>query len=87
MSIQTEVEFLGIKQISEVVATTLAKMREYAQPGMTTWDLDQYGKQLLEEAGAQSAPMQDYDFPGYTCICVNGQVAHGIPNKNRHPNR
>ena len=81
MSIQTEVEFLGIKQVSEVVATALAKMREYAQPGMTTWDLDQYGKQLLEEAGAQSAPMHDYDFPGYTCICVNGQVAHGIPNK------
>lgn len=68
--------------ISEVVATTLKKMREYAQPGMSTFELDEYGGQLLQEYGAKSAPRLTYGFPGWTCISVNHEVAHGIPSKN-----
>jgi len=31
--------------------------------------------------GARSAPKYEYNFPGYTCISVNDEVAHGIPGK------
>lgn len=29
----------------------------------------------------KSAPKSEYDFPGYTCISINEEVAHGIPGK------
>jgi methionyl aminopeptidase len=80
MSISTEHEQTGIQQASDAVAITLRKMREYAKPGISTKELDEYGGQLLAEMGARSAPMLTYDFPGYTCICVNEQVAHGVPS-------
>src|SRR4051812_10356294 len=49
------------------------------RPGMTTAALDAIGRQLLETAGARSAPELTYRFPGATCISVNEEVAHGIP--------
>jgi methionyl aminopeptidase len=83
MSIDSEEDLQGIQAISEVVAQTLRAMREYAQPGMSAKELDEYGGQLLKEAGARSAPILTYDFPGHTCICVNEEAAHGIPKSEK----
>lgn len=83
MSITTEEELAGIKKISEIVGLTLKEMREYAKPGMTTKELDDFGGELLKRSNARSAPKLTYDFPGYTCISVNNEVAHGVPSGNR----
>ena len=83
MSISTEYERIGIQQASDAVAITLKKMREFAKPGMSAKELDEYGGQLLTELGARSAPALTYDFPGYTCISVNEEAAHGIPSADK----
>lgn len=80
MSITSNTELEGIKKVSEAVGKVLRQMREYAQPGMTTSVLDEYGGQLLEAAGVRSAPKLTYGFPGWTCISVNNEVAHGMPS-------
>src|SRR6201985_1722433 len=83
MSITTEDEKTGMQQASDAVAITLKKMREFAKPGISTKELDEYGGELLAQMGAKSAPKLTYDFPGYTCISVNEEVAHGIPSANK----
>lgn len=83
MSITTEAELEGMKRISAIVALTLRQMRDFARPGISTKMLDEYGGQLLAEAGARSAPQVMYKFPGFTCISVNHEVAHGIPSENK----
>src|SRR6185503_1856705 len=65
---------------SHAVAITRKKMRDFAKPGVSTKELDEYGGELLAQLGARSAPLLTYNFPGYTCISVNEQVAHGIPS-------
>jgi len=80
MIVKTEKELLGIKKVSEAVALTLKKMQAYTQIGMTTKHIDDYGRRLLEELGAKSAPFETYGFPGYSCISVNKEFAHGIPS-------
>jgi methionyl aminopeptidase len=72
-----------MKKVSEAVAVTLRKMREYAKVGMSTKELDDYGGKLLDGFGAKSAPNKTYGFPGNTCISVNEEAAHGIPSENR----
>lgn len=54
-------------------------MKAATKPGVTTKELDEIGGKLFKEKGAVSGPMGEYDFPGYTCISVNEEVAHGIP--------
>ncbi|MFD2247020.1 type I methionyl aminopeptidase [Pontibacter ruber] len=82
MSIESEADLAGIKRISEVVAITLKRMREHARAGMSTKALDEYGFEILQSYGAKSAPKVTYNFPGYTCISVNNEAAHGIPSDN-----
>ncbi len=83
MSITTHAELVGMAKISEAVALTLKEMRQYAQPGMTAKELDEYGGRLLSGFGANSAPKLTYGFPGWTCISVNNEVAHGIPSEQK----
>ncbi|ULQ50986.1 type I methionyl aminopeptidase [Flavihumibacter fluvii] len=83
MSITRAEEWVGLQAISDVVGETLRQMREYAQPGMRAKELDEFGGALLARAGARSAPKVTYGFPGYTCISVNQEVAHGIPSANK----
>lgn len=79
MSISSNTDLEGMQRISNAVAVTLKKMREYAMPGMSTLELDEYGRTILESYGARSAPKLTYGFPGWTCISVNNEAAHGIP--------
>lgn len=83
MSITKEEELIGMQKASEAVAYTLKKMQEYATPGITTKDLDNFGAQILAGFGARSAPLLTYGFPGCTCISVNNEFCHGIPSDNR----
>jgi methionyl aminopeptidase len=79
MSITTNEDLIGMKAVSELVALTLRQMIDYAKPGMTAKDLDDFGGLILGKHGAVSAPIKTYNFPGYTCISINQQIAHGIP--------
>jgi methionyl aminopeptidase len=83
MSITQESELAGLKVVSEAVAITLREMRNYAQPGMTTKQLDEFGGQMLSSLGARSAPRLTYGFPGWTCISVDQEICHGIPSEKR----
>ena len=56
MSITSEAELTGMKKASEAVAVTLKEMSNYAQPGMSTKQLDNYGAKVLADFGAKSAP-------------------------------
>ncbi|MBL4709974.1 MAG: type I methionyl aminopeptidase [Flavobacteriales bacterium] len=83
MSITKESELEGMKKVSEAVALTLKQMREYAKAGMSTKELDEFGGKILKAYGAKSAPYETYGFPGYTCISVNQEGAHGIPSNKK----
>jgi methionyl aminopeptidase len=79
MIIKNDQELQAMKAIGKIVASVRDELKKAAKPGMTTKELDELGGGLFEKHGAISAPKQEYDFPGYTCISVNEEVAHGIP--------
>ena len=83
MSITKHEELIGMQKASEAVAYTLKEMRNYAKPGMTTKQLDNFGAKILAGFGAKSAPFLTYGFPGCTCISVNNEFCHGIPSDYR----
>ncbi|MDQ1150130.1 type I methionyl aminopeptidase [Sphingobacterium zeae] len=83
MSITNETELTGMQKASNAVAKTLKSMIEYAQVGMSTKELDEYGAEILQSMGANSAPALTYGFPGYTCISINDEFCHGIPHAER----
>lgn len=83
MTISNDDDLTLLKEIGRIVANTLEAMGKALEPGMTTAELDQIGRTLLEAAGARPAPELAYAFPGATCISVNEEIAHGIPGARR----
>ena len=79
MIVQTKEELEALKKIGRICAEIREAMKAATKPGITTKELDEIGGRMFEEAGAISGPKGEYDFPGYTCISVNHEVAHGIP--------
>ncbi|MCB1647031.1 MAG: type I methionyl aminopeptidase [Pseudomonadales bacterium] len=81
MTIENEEDLKKLRTIGRIVFETLMLMKKSMEPGMTTLELDEVGRQNLDKYGARSAPKVTYDFPGYTCISINEEAAHGIPGK------
>ncbi len=81
MTADSEKDIQALKTIGHICAETLRKMIEAVRSGLTTGELDDYGRSLLEAEGARSAPQVTYDYPGATCISVSPVIAHGIPGK------
>ncbi len=79
-----EIELM--RRAGAVVAEVLSKLKELAQPGVTTQRLDDVTMQITAEAGAKALfqgvrnPYADAPFPGAICASVNEQVVHGIPS-------
>lgn len=62
-----------------VVAEIHAALRQAAAPGVSTGELDDVARGVLERAGAESNFLGYHGYPAHVCISVNEEVVHGIP--------
>ncbi|MBB6451144.1 methionyl aminopeptidase [Geomicrobium halophilum] len=81
MIVETDQDIQGLKDAGKVMADIRDELMNQAKPGATTIELDRIAGEMFKDAGAISAPISTYGFPGHTCISVNEEVAHGIPGK------
>jgi len=81
-----EIELM--RKAGAVVADVLLKLKEIAEPGMTTAWLDSVALQMTADAGAEALfkgvqhPAAKQPFPGAICASINEQVVHGIPSED-----
>jgi methionyl aminopeptidase len=87
MPIKNKEEIARMREACAIAAEVLAELQEHVRPGITTYDLDQIGRNLIAAHGARSA---DYGyqhgsrrFPAYICVSVNEEVVHGIGTLKR----
>jgi methionyl aminopeptidase len=79
MSVRNQRELEKLRIIGRIVRQALDKTAQAVRPGVTTAELDEIGRTVLDEHGAESAPPKVYGFPGALCISVNDEAIHGIP--------
>ncbi len=77
-----------MREACAIAATILARLKAQVRPGITTYDLDQIGRDLISSFGARSAPYgykhgSGRPYPAYTCLSVNEEVVHGIGSLKR----
>jgi methionyl aminopeptidase len=83
---QREIELM--RKAGALVADVLSKLKEIAEPGITTARLDSVASQMAADAGAEAlfrgvhAPLSQIPFPGAICASINEQVVHGIPSES-----
>lgn len=83
ITIKNEDELKRMEEAGQVVALAHAHVERAIAPGMTTADLDEIVRQVLEDAGAVSSFLGYHGFPAHICTSVNEEIVHGIPGKRR----
>ena len=85
--IKNEQAITQMREACAIASTVLYKLRESVGPGITTYDLDQIGRELITGLGARSAcfgyQVGSRRFPAHTCLSVNEEVVHGIGSLKR----
>lgn len=77
-----------MRQAGRIVAEVLATMREKAQPGVSTAELDAVAEEIITRHQAIPA-FKGYphngvnDFPASICASINEEIVHGIPSPHR----
>ncbi|MDX2110885.1 MAG: type I methionyl aminopeptidase [Verrucomicrobiota bacterium] len=85
--IKTPVEIRKMRESCQIAAKVLEETVAIIAPGVNTWDIDHFAKNIIEENGARSAchlyQIGSKRYPSYTCLSVNEEVVHGIANIRR----
>lgn len=82
--ILTETEDLDlIRKAGQIAGQVLEQLMNLVQPGITTWELDEFAEKAIREAGAIPTFKGYRNFPATICASINEEVVHGIPNKGR----
>ncbi len=68
-------------EANQIVAATLNMLRERAEVGISTWQLDAWAEEYARDLGGVPAFKGYRGFPASLCVSVNEQVVHGIPSK------
>jgi methionyl aminopeptidase len=76
-----------MRESCAVAANVLHQLKLLVQPGISTQDLEEAGRDLIARQGARSAcygyTIGSRRYPAHTCISVNDEVVHGIPSIRR----
>ena len=72
-------EIAKMRKAGRVVAEMHDKTRAAAKPGVTTLDLDQVAREVLDRRNARSNFLNYHGFPAVICTSPNDMIVHGIP--------
>ena len=72
MSVDTPEELEGLRRAGALAAEVLREVREAVAPGVSTAELDALAADRMRAAGAHSAPIVTYGFPGAIFTLARG---------------
>ena len=76
-----EIELM--RKAGQILAITHEELGKALKPGMTTWDIDHLGEEIIRSYGCIPSFLNYQGYPASICVSVNDEVVHGIPSKQR----
>ncbi len=83
VTIKSEREIDLMRKSCKLLAEVHDKLGEFIKPGISTWDIDKYGDELIRERGGIPNFLNYNGYPASICVSVNEEVVHGIPRRDR----
>ncbi|MEG0918625.1 MAG: type I methionyl aminopeptidase [Anaerovoracaceae bacterium] len=80
--IKSDEEIDIMRKAAKVTGYILRELENIIQPGITTYDIDQFVEKIISENDMVPTFKGYGGFPGSACVSVNEQVVHGIPSKD-----
>ena len=83
ITIKSEREIDIMRKAGEILANVHQKLAKEIQVGMSTYEIDQIGEDLIREYGCIPSFKNQQGYPASICISINDEVVHGIPSQKR----
>ena len=83
VSIKTSHEIELMRHAGKLLEQVHNELAKHIRPGISTWELDQIGEKMIRSLGCIPNFLNYEGFPGSFCLCLNDEVVHGIPAKNK----
>ena len=83
VTIKSEREIELMREAGKILAKTHIELEKALKPGMTTWDIDHLGEEIIRSYGCIHSFKNYCGYPASICVSVNNEVVHGIPSKKR----
>ena len=83
ISIKSAREIELMREAGRILSEVHEKLGEEIRPGISTWDINALGEELIRSYGCVPNFLNYNGYPASICVSVNHEVVHGIPNKSR----
>ena len=83
IEIKSSREIKLITETAKIVSAVLNEIKKEVKSNVSTLDINEYAEKLVRDMGAIPSYKGYRGYPTATCISINNEVLHGIPNKNR----
>ncbi|KKU88297.1 type I methionyl aminopeptidase [Candidatus Gottesmanbacteria bacterium RIFCSPLOWO2_01_FULL_48_11] len=81
MNIKTKEEIAIMKEGGSRLASILQELLDLSQPGVTLLSIDTRADELIAAAGGFPSFKTVKGYSHATCLCLNDEVVHGVPNE------
>ena len=81
ISIKSQEEIELMREAGRILAITHEELRKALKPGMSTYDIDRLGEEVIRSYGCEPSFLNYQGYPASICVSVNEEVVHGIPSK------
>ena len=79
VTIKSEREIELMKEAGRILAIVHEELGKYIKPGITTYDIDKKGEEIIRSYGCIPSFLNYSGYPASICVSVNEAVVHGIP--------
>lgn len=81
VTIKSPREIELMRETGRILAKTHEELAKNLRPGMSTWDIDHMGEEIIRSYGCIPSFKNYNGYPASICVSVNDEVVHGIPHK------
>lgn len=81
VTIKSPREIELMREAGRILAKTQEELAKNLRPGMSTWDIDHMGEEIIRSYGCIPSFKNYNGYPASICVSVNDEVVHGIPHK------
>jgi methionyl aminopeptidase len=83
IEIKSPPEIARMREAGVLLRAVFNQIGPLVVPGVSTAELDQAARRLIEDGGARPAFLGYHGYPATLCTSVNEEVVHGIPSRRR----
>lgn len=70
-----------MEKSGQLLASVHEALRDFIKPGITSWDIEVFVRNMIEENGGIAAQIGYEGYEYATCCSINDEICHGFPRK------